>query len=262
MKIFSTPTAILIGFLILTVGLLLGAYCLGEPIWLVVTAVSTTLAAVGTVGAVVFAIHRDWYLTWRRRPILKIRGPYEQTYPYLRRVPLQPREVLMEGERSTISYQLSVRIENTGKVPAQNTSVLISSMGEKRDGMWRIQENWIATPVRWALDVPADIGVGIPAEERNLIPRRPYVFNFGALRADVPDYFLLNTIVMPGNQRNQYERGEYCFEVKAFAEGADVIQKYFHVIWKGKSTWDFEDVKRGIEIYLKDVPPWSKTNRF
>lgn len=271
LKKLTTPWAILIGlvagFICFAVILLFGAHRIGHSVWEVVTAVSATLAAVGTIGAVVTAIYLQLYLRHRRRPILQIVGPYEPTSPYLRRAPLRFRETARSAGGQLIpvetlgsmSYQLSIRIKNTGKTIARNASIMITAMGRNKTQGWDVQPNWIETPVRWALDVPADIAGEIPTEERNLVPERPYVFNFGALRTDIPDYFSLNTLVMPGNQDSQYSSGEFCFEVIAFAEGAASVTKYFHIVWSGGSNWDFEEVKRKIEVYLRDDPPWQKS---
>jgi len=61
---------------------------------------------------------------------------------------------------------------------------------------------------------------------------------------------------MPGGQLPQYLAGEYCFEVTAFAEGADPTKKYVHIQWDGQCTEDFEEVKSKIRVYLNDRPPW------
>jgi len=223
------------------------------------------LAAVGTIAAVFWAVYHQGILTWIDRPILKIVEPYEPEPPYLRKVPLRFKEnrivagrvVEVEVARVT-SYQLSIRIKNIGKTIAKNTSLLVSKMGQFKNGKWDIQPNWIPAPIRWALDVPADVGGAIPTEERNLIPERPYAINLGALRMDYPNSFVLNAIIMPGNQDRMYEPGVFCFECTAFAEGADSATKYVRIEWDGGCSEDFDEVKKRIKVYLEDRAPWKK----
>jgi hypothetical protein len=212
----------------------------------------SALAAIGTISAVIWAIYHQGILAWINRPTLEIVGPYELEPPHLRRVPITDQK----GSEVDISYQLSIQIENTGKAIAKSAQPLVSGMGRLVDEKWEVQANWIAAPIRWALDIAADIGGDLPTEERDLIPHRPYVFNFGSLRADSPSLFLLNTIAMPGNQDRVYKPGEFCFECKVFAEGADPVKKYFHIKWHGGFSREHEDVREIIQVHLEDRPPW------
>jgi hypothetical protein len=223
------------------------------------------LAAVGTISAVFWAVYHQGILAWIDRPILKVVEPYEPEPPHLRKVPLRFKERrIIDGRIAEIevarvtSYQLSIQIKNTGKTTARNTAVLVSNMGRFKDGKWDIQPNWIPAPVRWALDVPADVGGEIPTEEKNLIPERPYAINLGALRMDYPNSFVLNVIIMPGNQDRAYEPGVFCFECTAFAEGADSTTKYVCIEWKGGCSEDLEKVKERIKVSLEDRAPWKK----
>jgi hypothetical protein len=252
MRVNWTAVAILFAAIILVIG----AHFVNQSIWFALT-------AVGTISAVIWAVYHQGILAWINRPMLEIVGPYEPIPPHIRRVPLRhTRKVLIEKETvevetlGSMSYQLSIQIKNKGKTIARSASVLVSGMGWIEDGKWKRRDDWIAAPIRWALDVPADIGGEIPTEEKDLVPERPYVSNLAALRTDKPESFLLNTIVMPGNQRSDYGPGEYCFKVELFAEGADRAEKYFHIKWTGDCTWDYQEVKKKLVVNLLDSPIW------
>ncbi len=107
------------------------------------------------------------------------------------------------------------------------------------------------------MDIAAEVGAGQPTEERDLTPHRPYFFNFGIIRTDLPLSFLLNPITMPGDQDIDYSPGEFCFELTVFAERAEPARKYFHIQWDGGCTDNFEEVKTRIRIFARDDPPWS-----
>ena len=128
-------------------------------------------------------------------------------------------------------------------------------MGMISEGKWETQTNWVAPYILWALDEPA-LRSGQPTQDRHLVPERPYIFNLGQLGTRYPDVFILRVVSMPGGQRIEYFAGEYCFEVTAFAEGADPAKRYFHIQWDGQCTEDFEEVKSKIRVYSKDRSPW------
>jgi hypothetical protein len=231
--------------LLAAIGLAVFAYLLGHPIWKVLT-------AVGTFGAVVWAIFQQGILAWLRRPKLVFRF-YESEPPHLRQVPLWNTKT---GKRIATGYALSIQLINRGKTLAKHAQHLVTGKAVLEDGKWQVQKNWIAVPIRWALDVPAEMGTGDPTEERNLIPNRPYPFNLGLLRTDDPIHFYLNPVTMPGNQDTVYGPGEFCFELTVFAEGAKPAKKVFHIKWLGGCIEDFEEVKKRITIYMKVRPPW------
>jgi hypothetical protein len=268
MKQFNVPWAVFLGILagsfILSVALLIGARVLGLPTLECMTATSGVLTGIGTIFLGIIALFGGPLREKIERPILRIIGPYEPTPPYLRRVPLHHTvTVLIDGQprqaaiSSSLSYQLSVQVKNVGKTTAKNAAILLSAMGWVENNQWQKREVWIPAPMHWALDAPADIGGEIPSEERDLTPDRAYVFNFAALRTDDPDVFILNSLLMPGNQERKYGPGEYCFEVTTFAERADQDRKYFCIKWYGDcQLWHFKDVEKKIEVRITQEAPW------
>lgn len=255
LKKLTTPWAILIGlvvgFLFFAVILLVGAHKIGHSVWNALTAIGTTFAAVGTVGAVILALYLQIYLVRSRRPILEL-SPYELKPPHLRRVLGRDSQT---GEKVCILYPLSIRLKNKGKTLAKRAQPLVTGLIRKIDGKWEHEDPWIPVPIRWGLDEYAELSTGRPTEERDLVPERSYIFNLGVLRTDISDHFRLNETVIPGNQPNAYPPGEFCIEVTAYAEDAEPITKYFHIIWGGGCTEDFNEVREKIRIFIRDSLP-------
>lgn len=236
----TIPRAIVLAAVIFVAG----AFFASDNIWLALT-------AVGTVSAVVYAIFQQTILAHWNRPVLEM-SFFEPDPPHLRQTPATN---IQTGERVGTLYPLSIRLQNKGKTIAKNARVLITNMGTISEGEWETQANWVAPYILWALDEPAMLS-GQPTGDRDLVPERPYIFNLGQLGTRFPDTFKLRVVSMPGGQLVDYPAGEYCFEVTAFAEGADPRKKYVHVQWDGQCTEDFETVKGRIRVYLLDRSPW------
>jgi hypothetical protein len=245
-KLFKS-SATIIGPIIAALIIVIGAERIGQDIWLVLT-------AVGTVGVVIVAVFYPLIIQWWQRPKLEI-GFFEPEPPHLRKTPAYQSGQLLQG---VTLYPLSIRLRNIGKIAAKNAQPQISSMGEKVSGKWETQKNWIPAPVRWGFDEFALPITGRPTEEKDLIPDRAYFFNFGVLRTDHPNHFLLNPIAMPGGQKTKYPPGKFCFELTVYAQGADPAIKYFHIEWLGGCTQKFQNVKKQIIIKTGDKPPWPK----
>lgn len=240
-----SKSTFIIGCIIAASIIVAGAKYIGQDIWIALT-------AIGTVGAVIVAVFYPTIIQQWQKPKLEI-DYFEPEPPHLRQTPVYQGGQLLQGVGL---YPLSIRLTNTGKIPAKNAQPQITGMGEKIGGKWQTQKNWIPAPVRWGLDEVALMSTGRPTEEKDLIPERPYFFNFGVLRTDIPDEFLLNPIAMPGGQKTAYPIGEFCFELTVYAQGADPAKKYFHIEWKGGCTHNFKKVKTSIIIKTMDNPPW------
>lgn len=250
MKLSWTPLASKLVGILIVLGLVTCVVYVDQSYW-------PAIAAIGTVGVVIWAIFSETILRRWRRPILKI-STFGLEPTHLRQVPLRH----VGGGLAHISgYPLSIQLVNTGETLAKSAQPLVTGMGRFEDGKWQIHDNWIPAPIRWALDISAEIGAGEPTQEKDLIPHRPYVFNFGILRTDHPNSFFLNPITMPGNQPVNYSPGEFCFELKVFAEGTEPARKYVHVQWEGGCSVNFNKVKKRITICLLDNPPWPKKEK-
>ena len=240
MKSLWTPLAIIIGAVVLVIG----AKCIGQSIWVVLT-------AMGTIGVVLWAIFRDSILEFWRRPILQIL-PSEWEPPYFRPAPL----VDSDNKRVGTSYAITIELENRGETLAKNCQPLLTGAGSKDKGKWQKEDNWLPLSLLWALDEASMQASGKPTEERDLVPHRPYSFNLGAVRTTDPDNLSISVIIYPTGQRTAFPPGEYCFEIKVFAATVKPICKYFYVQWDGKCSENHEEVKKKLRVFAKDVPPW------
>jgi hypothetical protein len=241
----SVPYAIILGYALLGIALVICAFFIGESIW-------TVLTAFGTIGAVAVALFIHVFQEWIKRPILEI-DVFESQPPHLRRV-------VTGSDRDIVVYPLHLQIRNNGTAVAKKAQPLLSGMGRLIDGKWVTQNDWIPVSLIWALDELVRRATGKPTEERDLVPRRPYVFSVGFLATNVPESFCLDgEVLRPLNQPGEYGPGEFCFEIAVFAEGATPVKKYIHIQWQGGCNKKFEEVKSRIQVNLKDRPPWKVT---
>ena len=233
MRSLSTPLAIILAALVIV----LGAAYNGQSIWIVLT-------AIGTVGAVVWAIFHQEILTRLRQPILEIR-PFEQEPPYFRQTDeFHPGTSKKVG----VGYYINIPIRNRGKTLAKNCQAFIITMGHIDAGKWQQDKNWLPKGLWWTFEGPG---------EKNLVPDKPDQFSLGSLSIKQPDKFFLSTTFLTTGQPFDFDPGKYCFELKVFAENARSISKFFHVEWDGGCTDNFEEVKTRIRIFATDDPPWS-----
>lgn len=260
MRRLITPRAtvvvgIIIGFTIHAGILLLGAKYIGDSVWTVFIAVSTFLAAMGAISAVVWAVFHQVILSKLHRPKLEIRR-FGEKPPYLRRVPeVDPKT----GKKHSVAFYVTIVLENTGKKMAKNAQPLLTNKGERIHGKWERESDWLPVPLLWIFDEPTIFADKKPTEEKDLVPHRPYLFNLGAVSTSEPDNFSLLPIVIARNQRQHYTPGEYCFEITAFAEGVyPPAKKYFFVAWDGGCTEKFEEVRARIKIDQSAHAPWEK----
>ena len=210
------------------------------------------LAAIGTFSAVLWAVYHQGILTWLERPNLQIM-PFELTPPLFQKAPeFHP----TTSQRVGSVFFVNVLLENIGETLAKSCQPVVMAVGRYDAGKWQKQKNWIPLGLEWVLDELSRPATGKPTEERDLVPQKPYHFNLGCLSTTDPHAFRLLVTVAPSAQETRFLRGQYCFEVKAFAEKAKPVTKYFHVKWLGECTDSFEDVKTKIRVFADDQPPW------
>ena len=254
MKIqFNAPLAVIFGYFLLAVFLVLGAKYIGESIWAVLT-------ALGTCGAVLVALFYQPLRTWYKKPILEI-GLYEPEPPHLIRVPVdQSGEKVSNNKEKTIAYILYMKLINTGKSIARSAQPLITNVGSFKDSKWQIQAYWLPLPLLWAFDEWSQKATGKPTEEKDLVPQRPYIFNIGTLSTEKPDTFDLLCHIASKSQTVSYGPGEHCFEVTVYALESQTARKYIRLQWDGGCTRDFVKVKSKIIVSAMDRAPWPHTS--
>ncbi len=249
----STPWAIIIGALVVSLILVISAKFIGQDIW-------TILTALGTLGAVIWAIYHQDILERRRRPKLEI-SLYEPEPPHLRPVsidiPIRDADMPdQQGVRKVKVFSLTLKLINTGETIAKNAQPLITNVGTFKNGQWQTQDNWLPVPLLWVFDELAQHAAGKPTEEKDLVAERPYLFNMGQLSTENPDIFELLPAIVSKSQTASYKPGEYCFEITAFAVKTDLAKKYIRIQWDGGTTRDYEDVKTKIRVLAENKPPW------
>jgi len=205
------------------------------------------LTALGTLGAVGVALYLGIYREHLKRPILEI-DFYEKRPPHLRQIP----QHVVGNSKPESLYPISIRIKNVGKTIAKNAQVVINGIWSFENGKWITHPNWIAVPVKWALDEMNPH----PSEAKDLVPYRPYVFNLGVIRTFEPNILELKILISPLNQSIRYEPGNYCFEAMVCAEGIEgPIKKYFYIKWNGGCSIILVEAENSIQVEMKDNPP-------
>lgn len=257
----STSKAIITGAILASVIVTVGAKVVGGNIW-------SALTAIGTVGAVIWAIFHQGISERLRKPKLII-NPYEEDPPYLRPVPTGT------TENPVTSYILTFKLLNAGEAIAEKAQPLLTRVWSFEKGKWKPQEGWVPVPLRWVFDeiaqqatdleIPTDKGpakyksFGKPTEEKDLVQHRPYLFSLGELSTRHPETFELLGLIFSRSQRNSYDAGEYCFEITVFSQRVDPKKKYVRLTWSGGCTGDFEELKKKVRIQLSDIAPTGIT---
>ena len=191
-----------------------------------------------------------------RRPILRL-GPFEPKPPFLQHAP----EIATDTGSSVGSgIYAHIPLTNDGKTLARKCQSLLTAWGKPgHENVWESQKNWVPLGLRWILDEPNIYAAGKPTEERDLVPKRPYLFNLGCISTQHPDKFRLLTVVEPTAQSSRFDSGTYCFEVTAFSENADPVVKYYKLQWAGGFTSNIPASEASHRIIIEELdrPPWE-----
>ena len=240
-----SPLEIVLAIINAALALAVGVILIAQNNWV-------GLAAVGTIGAVLWAVYHQGIMIWLERPKLQIM-PFELKPPLFQKAPeFHP----TTSQRVGSGFYVSVLLKNMGETLARSCQPIVTAMAKFDGGKWQKQENWIPAGLEWAVDELSRHAASKPTEERDLVPKRPYHFNLGCVSTTDPHAFRLLVTVSPSAQETRFRRGQYCFEISVFAEKAIPATKYFHVKWVGGCTDDYEEVKSKIKIFAEDNSPW------
>jgi hypothetical protein len=240
-----TPLEIILAAANVVLGLAIGVILITQSNWV-------GLAAIGMLGVVLWAVYHQGILEWLGRPKLQLM-PFEMKPPLFQKAPeFHPNTDQRVGSR----FYVNIQLRNAGETLAKCCQPVVTAMGKFDAGKWQKQENWIPVGLEWALAELSRPAFGKPAEERDLVPQRPYHFNLGCISTTDPHVFRLLVTVGSSAQEARFVRGQYCFEVTIFAEKARPVIKYFHVKWVGGCTDDLEEVLTRIKVSADDHPPW------
>lgn len=273
----TTPRSIIIGFSIFAVVspiiLIIGATKIDQQVWTVVAAAGTVGAAVGTVGAVIWAIFGQGILTRINKPVLQlneivpvIRVPFGFNYQSVDPKTGKEKTEKMRATRHVLYFELI----NTGGTIAGDARPFITAVASLKDGKWKLYDHWKDVSLVWAHDYYKTRITRLPSEDKNLIPERPYLFEFGWFGEEIPDYiinqlpegwpvetFRISWSTILPFQPQDYGEGEHCFEITAYAIGAKAKKIYVKLDWKGGAVPTKENHK--ISVQEKRPKFWPNT---
>jgi len=272
----TVPQAIIIGFpisaIVLAVLLVIGAKKIGQSVWTTLAAVGTVVAAVGTVGAVTWAIFSQGILASYNQPVLQLNEvlPLNQVPIYISDQSVDPKT--KKKKIYTTRHILYFKFINTGRTIARDARPFITAVAStnETDDKWKLVDNWTPVSLIWAYEYYETRITGLPSEDKNLIQHRPYLFELGWFGEKIPE---VNTEKLPNgwpveqfrmswstalpNLPQDYGIGKHCFEITAYAEGAETTRKYVIIDWKGGRVPN----KKNCKISAQDNRPkfWPNT---
>jgi hypothetical protein len=162
----------------------------------------------------------------RRRPILEIASTVRTSPEYINNTP------------RALGCYITLTLTNVGLRAALRCQPVLTMLYERghfeggRLG-WSKWERWIPVPLLWSLD-ESNVTSGRPTAERDLVPRRPYMFDLGGCSTLAPDDFNIRSTAYPFAQPMTFRASEHCFEITVFSENAEPVVKFVRVNWHGE----------------------------
>lgn len=199
--------------------------------------------AIGTVGAVLLALFRDFIREIIRKPKLDVKF-YEASSPYLRDVPPPKADQLHQ-------HVLTLYILNKGKSVAESCQPLITRLWIKDEEEWIAPKGWVQLPLDWVF---VSRSKKEDLFEIDIVPYRYYPFN-------ICSFFENHTLKLtaPIKSRSQpiifNRHTTYCIEVTVFSVNAKSITKWIYIEWKGVFSKDLSMFENNIKVYESKDPP-------
>jgi len=194
----------------------------------------TPVSVIATLLAVIVALFGPPFWEWYHRPILKITTP---SYGYLRWG--------HEYGKPTGRFFVEIQILNEGRSTAHRCLPLLTAVGEKKEGVWQKEVDWVPVTLQWMLDTYNMLAHRIPTDEKDIIRIIPYMIVLGRVEEENPKSFrLLIPLAPTGNMRLVYPLGEYCFEITVAGEGVSPVKKYFCLTLQGSYSKEIEEMKK------------------
>jgi hypothetical protein len=175
----------------------------------------------------------------RRRPILRAEVTRRPSIVRAKSKDENGREVILHG----LGCYITLTLTNVGLTTALRCQPVLTAVEELRSvgderidrpsDKWIRDKMWMPLPLLWSLD-DTNIAKGEPTSDRDLVPRRPYLFDLGCCSTFQPDIFSLQVAVRPFNQRTEFMIGIRRFEVTVFSENAEPLRKLIKVHWHGR----------------------------
>lgn len=209
------------------------------------TTILSVLIAIGTIGAVIWAVARDTILKYIKRPKLDVEF-FEFNSPYLRNVPPdrwgQPHQ-----------HVLTLYISNRGGSIAESCQPLITKLWLKKpdNGSWVYPDGWVPLPLNWVFEVELQQRV---VNERDIIPYKPYLFNLCTFIEN--NLLVLTSPIKSRSQPSKFScQTIYCIELTIYSINVKPIKKYINIDWQGSFKKDLASFEKNICVYeTKNAP--------
>jgi hypothetical protein len=200
---------------------------------------ATVAVAIGTVGAVVYALFRDLFVTPRRRPKLELRFDRTGTD-----------QVVVGTAGGFDAAQVRLRVSNReGKDTADDVVVMVTEFRQLADSEQMTAEATpIGLPLAWSgSSPPLTVASVHPGSERHIDllhvdwPARDEVEIARQWSGAAP--LRLDLTPKPASGRDNLEPGRYEISVEVRARNADAIRYAISVHWDGRwsgkaAMWD------------------------
>lgn len=201
------------------------------------------LTAIGTVGAVIWAVGRDTILKYINRPKLDVNF-HETDEPYLRYVPPDQRN-------QPHQHVLTLSISNSGRSVAELCQPLITKLWIKDNEKWIVPKGWVPLPLDWVFLSQLQQQY---VNEMNIYPKKPYLFNLCTIFDN--NILVLTAPIKSRSQPSKFSKQTtYCIELTVFSVNAKPRKKRFYIEWKGPFDVELSSFEKNIKIYeSKDSP--------
>jgi hypothetical protein len=200
---------------------------------------ATVAVAIGTIGAVAYALFRDFFVTPRRRPKLDLRFDNAGND-----------EVIVATAGGFDAAYVRLRVANrAGKDTADDVVVMVTELRQVADSEETISEAQpIGLPLTWSGSSPPRTMASVhPGSERHIDllhvdgPARDEIDIARAWSEAVP--LQLDLAPRPAGGQDVLKSGTYEISVEIRARNADAIRYAIPVVWDGKwsgkaAMWD------------------------
>jgi hypothetical protein len=165
--------------------------------------------ALGTVGAVIYAIFSETFLLWLRRP--KLRVTFAETEPYVIQIPIMRRA---DGP-SNPSLQARILVRNEGTRRAKAVSVYARRLFRRSEGGPTAMSWFIPMDLKWAEDenVLTAISSGVERTCNVIGIERPSGRVRPSLPGPAPKGSILREQIVPPQAPEEFDYGSTCFAV-------------------------------------------------
>lgn len=185
------------------------------------------------------------FIKWRDRPILNISFFETEEKHLIRDIDIDQNQIENGKPKEKDGWFIALQLTNEGKTSALKGQPVLTNFYSRRNSKWEpYTDRWIPITLKWAL--LEDVGVYV--EKRELIPRRSEIFYLGCFSELRAGRLFFRYALCPHRQPDKINAGEYCFEVTAYAVGAEPEKKYIYINFDDYSNLtDLQEIKAKIK---------------